>query len=152
MAEKMDKPRKASSFNITKNHLINYRFYVATIERKQERIDQLSAQAEGIRATDYSRDRVQTSPENMIEKMISEKMKIEDDLRKAKALVADIDRAMNELDQDTKTILELKYIALLSQFNSWVKVARIVGYEERQCRRKADYGIEKISVVIFGVE
>lgn len=151
MAEQ-DKPTKTAHFNITKNHLINYRFYVATIERKQQRLQELTAQVEGIKATDYAKDRVQSSPSNIIENMIAEKMHIEDDLRRAKAIVADIDRAMNELDKDTRKILELKYIELLSQFNTWIKVSRAVGYEERQCRRKADYGIEKISVVIYGVE
>lgn len=107
---------------------------------------------EGIKGTDYSVDRVQTTPTNIIEKTVAEKLQLEDELRKAKAIVADIEAAMVELEEVDQKILNLKYINKLSQFNNWRKVAKFVGYEERQCRRRAELAINKISVVVFGVE
>ena len=137
--------------NITE-HLINYRFYQANIKALEEaiKIDRLTS--DGLRATDYSRDNISTSEiSNITENTAIHILTKENDLKKQRLLVDSIDRAIKELEDIDKQIIQLKYMQQSSFNVSWEQVAKKTGYDVRQCQRRRDKALEKISIVLCGV-
>lgn len=138
--------------NITE-HLINYRFYLATIKTLSESIKVSRIQQDGQKGIDYSADqRSSNEVQSMVENTVINIMEKEKELQRLEVLVQAIDRALGELEEVDRQILELKYIEKGSYGISWEKIARQNGYDQRQCQRRNSKALSTIeNIVLSGV-
>lgn len=137
--------------NIVKNMLINYRFYIRNIETLDKQIELLEEELDGLKGCDYSKDRVQCEPKNLLEEKAVKiaDMKLKRDFEKLR--VQAIENAINELDDIDRMIMQLKYMDKNSLFVTWVSVARTVGYSKEQCQNRRNEALGKISIVVDGI-
>lgn len=117
---------------MTKTELRQIRHLDCLIDSKQKQIDRLRSKAKHLRATDYARDRVQSSnrggAEDLIIKICDLEIEIEKEIdelidRKNKARKA-IDAVE---DLGLRTILTLRYL----EFLNWEEIAVKMNYEYR---------------------
>lgn len=148
--------KRSEYYNLTKNHLINYRFYKATIERRKDRLEEITAQMEGIKGTDYSRDKVRNNQvESIMERLIGEKIKIEDEIKRLDRVVKDIDRGFAELDNIEKCIVELKWMHQDSRKMSWWRLAVVLedkgygNYSPETVKRWGRNALHKLAGVVY---
>lgn len=138
------------TYTLAKNHLINYRMYKTTIERRLVRLNEIKNLMGGMKAIDYSKDRVQSSPvEDIMDNIITEKLQVENDLRRAIAIVADIEKGLEQLDKEQREVIELKYMGIDSYSTTWWMVAKKIGYSVETCKRRGKSAILKMAEVIF---
>jgi len=156
MEQRAEYKAEGGYYNLTKNHLINYRFYLATIERRKERLEEITHQMEGIKGTDYSRDKVQNNQvESIMEKLIGEKIKIEDEIRRLERVTKDIDRGFAELDKMEQCIVELKWMHQESRKMSWWRLAVVMedkkhgNYSPETVKRWGRNALHKMAGVIY---
>ena len=131
---------------MTKEELRELRHLDILINTKQSQIDDLRAKIRYLQATDYGRDRVQTSNKNTIEDLILKICDLEIEIEKDIDLL--IDKKKNAIleinsinDLRYRTILELRYI----KSKKWEEIAVVTGYEYSWVLRLHGEALKKIS-------
>ena len=131
---------------MTKEELRDLRHLDILINTKQGQIDDLRAKVRYLQATDYGRDRVQTSNKNTIEDLILKMCDFEIEIEKDIDLL--IDKKKNAIleinsinDLRYRTILELRYL----KSKKWEEIAVETGYEYSWVLRLHGEALKKIS-------
>lgn len=140
---------KRSLFDITKEHLLRYRQYKAAIERCIEKAEEIKARMEGIKGTDYSKDKVNCSLDGgLMENLVGELVQVEEKIRKLSNLCKDLERAIAELSEVERIIITRYYIEpMYRDKRTWIAIAFEVNFSERHCKRLRNEAIEKISTI-----
>ena len=131
---------------MTKEELRELRHLDILISTKQSQIDDLRAKVRYLQATDYGRNRVQTSNKNTIEDLILKicdlKIEIEKDIDllidKKKDAILEIN---NINDLRYRTILELRYL----KSKKWEEIAVETGYESSWVLRLHGEALKKLA-------
>ena len=115
------------------------------IKDKQERIMQLKTLTDSIGAIDYSKDRVQTSPQpyapyvNQLANIDELEKELNDDLLRLCQLQVELNRAIDAVeDVDCKLILSKRYLLM----KTWEQIADEMGYSLTQTHRIHAKGVE----------
>lgn len=131
---------------MTKEELRELRHLDILINTKQSQIDDLRAKVRYLQATDYGRDRVQTSNKNTIEDLILKICDMEIELEKDIDLLIDKKKdAILEInsikDLRYRTILELRYL----KSKKWEEIAFETGYEYSWVLRLHGEALKKLA-------
>lgn len=131
---------------MTKEELRELRHLDILINTKQSQIDDLRAKVRYLQATDYGRDRVQTSNKNTIEDLILKICDLEIEIEKDIDLL--IDKKKNAIleinsinDLRYRTILELRYL----KSKKWEEIAVETGYEYSWVLRLHGEALKKLA-------
>lgn len=119
------------------------------IKDKEERIADLKEFMTSIGATDYSKDRVQTSPQSdatytrQVAKVIELEDKLKDDILKLHQLKIEISQAIDDVDDvNCSLVLSKRYILM----KTWEQIAEEMTYSVSQVQR-----IHEKALIIFKV-
>jgi RinA family phage transcriptional activator len=137
--------------NVAKNLLINYRFYLTNLKVLEEAIKNLEEEIDGLRAQDYSKEKIRSQGDNTLEKMAVKLADMKLKLRMEKIRVQAIEAAVAELDDIDRQIIELKYMNKNSFNCTWKTVSKTIGYDPDHCRKRRDESFKKIAIVLDGI-
>ena len=119
------------------------------IKDKEERIADLKASSICLGSVDYTKDKVQTSPQgdapyvNQIAQIIELEKKLNDDLQKLKQLKIEISQAIDEVeDINCSLVLSKRYILM----KTWEQIAEEMAYSVTQIQR-----IHEKALIIFKI-
>ena len=132
-----------------KEYLLKIQTYKRGMLRTEQTIEALYAAAGGLKGVTYDRDRVQTSPENMMEisfvRIDEERKKLADQsVKYAEAVRVRLDR-ITQLDNPAYSeVLSLRYIDLErgGRLKTFEKIGRKMGYSESQVKRLHGQALE----------
>lgn len=132
--------------------LKNYKMMKISIENMKQEIEYIKQNEDGISGIDY--DGVSTSKtykftSTVEDTVLSRSEKIhylERNIAHNKRQIKKVDKAMEGLSDDERTIITGKYI----EGNQWWQVAGVVGYSERHCKRIRNAAIKKLILGMFG--